>query len=264
MTNGKENSRVVWNLGAHQGEDTTFFDTSWTAYALEANPYLRHPLELKLDKRHIISAALVPPSYTSQKIEFFFSPDRTEWGTTAADRLKSGSKLYNFTKVAVDTITLNDLTDRWPLPDLIIADLEGAELKALIEPFLDLHLKFKKTRLIIEISKDNWRLIIDKLKGVRSNFTILISAEVSEDLGNSNQRMSVCVCGNRYRMNSEGGTRRISSKIGKKAHESYLASTKLIKLDFDTSVFWLETWFKGKNTYLHFNEDVWVDLLVWE
>lgn len=225
-------------MGAHDGQNLKYFD-GHDVFALEANPNLIPSLKQHCLEDRILNKALV--GVESETTKFYFSREISEWGTTEKSRLISGSKFTTFEEILVESVKLQDLIKTWPAPDIMIVDIEGSELKALVEPMLGLKEYFTESIIVIELSKDNWESIFSSFSSWRNQFSIVINGKV--DRNNQEHRGS-------------------TSSIEEWASEAILKN-KMQKMDSTSTKQWLEIWFEAKGRKFEFNFSAWVDLVIY-
>jgi len=177
----------------------------------------------------------------AETIKFYYSREISEWGTAETSRLLSGLKFTTFEEVMVESVNLQNLMDIWPSPDIILVDIEGSELKALVEPMMLLKDYFTKSIIIIELSKDNWESIFKSFSSYRNQFSIVINGKVD-------------------RTNQEHGG--ATSSIEEWISETLLKSNSH-KMDSASTKKWLEIWFEAKGQKFEFNFSAWVDLVIY-
>lgn len=247
----------AWFLGAHKGEDIIPLLDSFECYALEANHTLEPDLASILRSERILIRALVSP-FTDDGLPreagtmatFYSSEDKTMWGTLEKSRLDSGSLHASFTESEVQTLSLRILEEMWPKPSLIVADLEGSELHSLIFPMQARPKFYGNVILVVEVSRDNWKEILDELEKIYENFTILVNAEIEERVDG------------RYYGRQTAKKVSLSSSIGSYLYKTLSAGNSTGRSSSDTRAT-LDAWFKSKNSQLRFNFSAWLDLIAW-
>ena len=235
----KLNQQIIWVLGAHDGKCLKFLD-GHEVYALEPNPNLFLSLKKHCPEQRLLNKALVGGG-REETIKFYYSREISEWGTTETSRLLSGLKFTTFEEVMVESVKLQDLMKIWPTPNIILVDIEGSELNALVEPMMLLKDYFTKSIIIIELSKDNWESIFKSFSLYRNQFSIVINGKIDR----TNQEHS-------------GATSSIEEWISEA-----LLKSNIHKMDASSTKKWLEIWFEGKNRNFEFNFSAWVDLVIY-
>lgn len=250
-------SRVIWLIGAHQGEDAKpFLQANDKIFCLEANPLMCEKLSLLEGSIFIKHSALVEPSFSDNETTFYISDEKSEWGTLEKSRVVSGSNFTNFKTIKTPVIHLNELVENWDRPEIIICDIEGSEIESFVIPLTKYHIEFfSETLISCEISKDNWREILDLFAQTRHFFSIVVNGEIRSS-GNSG-----LVGSGRGGVASIPHTK-LTSSIG-----SFLSSSNQFnvncrvfsKSDTERN---LEMWFQTKNQAWTFNYDTWLDLII--
>ena len=173
--------------------------------------------------------------------KFYYSREISEWGTTEKSRLLSGSKFTTFEEVLVESVKLQDLMKIWPSPDIMIVDIEGSELEALVEPMMGLKDYFTKSIIIIELSKDNWKSILSSFSSYKNQFSIVINGKID-----------------RINQEHRGSTSSIEEWISE-----VILKDNIQKMDSASTKQWLEIWFEAKGRKFEFNFSAWVDLVIY-
>jgi FkbM family methyltransferase len=162
-------SQLIYDVGAHKGEDTEFYlKKGFSVVAIEANPVLFSNLAEKFDqfvKAGKLTLLHVAISDRSGAVTLFVS-GQTIWGTTDPAWAKRNERQGIVSKpISVPGERFEDILQRYGMPYFLKVDIEGADM-------LCLHalrsLPEKPKFLSIESNKASW-------KQLREEFSVLES-----------------------------------------------------------------------------------------
>jgi FkbM family methyltransferase len=248
----EKNKKVVWLIGAHKGENAIPFAKKgggYKVYCLEANPKLLPFLKPLNDNKNVEIAALVEPSFSEHSVSFFLSDEKTEWGTTKEDWVRTGQRYTEFTSIESKAITLTEIIQRWERPDVVIVDIEGSDLEAFILP-MNKHLKyFDKTLFSLECSKRNYTEILDSLSKSHHFFSIIVNCEFNP--------ISIA------KLPKESELTINTTSIGSILYEVAQGNKEIRRFTAQETFDILDLWFSSKNIRWTFNFEAWIDLIVW-
>src|SRR4051794_41076197 len=128
-----ENSNLVFDVGAHKGEDSDFYlKLGYRVVAIEANPHLaeylgeRFKKEIREGKYLLINRAI---SESGGTVTFYINKDVSVWGTInskwAERNKKIGADSY---KISVQSVRFSDLVKNYGCPLYLKIDIEGADM----------------------------------------------------------------------------------------------------------------------------------------
>ncbi len=179
MHDGQQQQRnLIYDLGAHTGEDTDFYlGKGFRVVAVEANPALAQQLHRRF-RRQVRDGRLVvidraigvelPPN-----VKFFVNEAKNDWSALDLDTASKGA--YDVTEVSVRTIALAELFARYGVPYYLKVDIEGWDLaiaEALAaQPYRPAYVSFEwhETRLIAVLDVAGYRsfqMVNQYLKGI--------------------------------------------------------------------------------------------------
>ena len=136
----KFNQKVIYDVGAHKGEDTLYYlKKGFKVIAFEADPELISDLKKKFalyihrKKLILIEGAITNmESDANGKIPFYRNSQDTVWGTTKIDWMNrnevNGSK---HSKILVNKINFSEILKKYGIPYYMKIDIEGEDLLCL-------------------------------------------------------------------------------------------------------------------------------------
>jgi FkbM family methyltransferase len=127
------NDRLIYDLGMHTGEDTTFYlKKGFSVVAVEANPDLCALCEARLGqyvsagKLKIINAAIYE---TTGQVTFYVNDRVSAWGTVDKSWAQRNERLGTKNReITVKSIRLQDLIEQHGTPYYMKIDIEGADM----------------------------------------------------------------------------------------------------------------------------------------
>lgn len=133
-SDGKRRAPLVFDVGAHEGEDTGFYlDLGYDVVAVEANPRLAAGLETRFasevaaGRLHVVAAAV---SDAPGPLRFFVNDTLSVWGTTSVERARRNEQLgTSNVEVEVPTRSLRSLVAEFGVPAVLKVDIEGGDLE---------------------------------------------------------------------------------------------------------------------------------------
>jgi FkbM family methyltransferase len=120
-------SDLVFDIGAHSGEDTDFYlGKGFRVVALEANPklvsWLRHRFAEQLASGQLIVVEKAIMRTPGDPVSFFINEGHDDWSSLHEDVAKKGT--MDVLEVTVPVTTLADLCDEFGVPYFLKVDIE--------------------------------------------------------------------------------------------------------------------------------------------
>jgi len=164
-TDIREDPTLVFDLGAHRGEDTDFYlKLGYRVVAVEANPALVAELEerfrdaIRRGELVVVGRAIGEREGT---IRFFVNRTISVWGTADPAWAERNRKLgADSEEIAVECVRLPDLIRRHGCPHYLKVDVEGADMQC-VRSLAELDCRPKY--LSLESSKVSWSDLADEL-----------------------------------------------------------------------------------------------------
>lgn len=160
------NNKLIYDLGAHKGEDTDFYlKKGFAVVAIEAVPEFCVLLERKFSKfvqegqLNILNVAV---SKTAGPVDFYIDEKVSVWGTANRDWVERNMSLGagKTRKISVEARPLTDIINEYGVPWYCKIDIEGNDLDALKSligsPDAPCYIS-------IEAEKRNWGLLMEEL-----------------------------------------------------------------------------------------------------
>lgn len=159
------NRSLVYDIGAHEGEDTEFYlKKGFSVVAVEANPELCRILRSrfgeheKQGKLTILNAAI---SDKSDEIPFYIDKEKSVWSTANISWVTRNKSLGggNVKEISIATKTLASVMREYGVPYYCKIDIEGNDFIALksIQELSDI-----PNFISIESDKQSWQSLIDE------------------------------------------------------------------------------------------------------
>jgi len=128
-----KNSKVIFDLGMNNGDDTAFYlSRGFNVVALEANPALcaraqeRFSVFIGEGKLTVVNAAIWETSGTAP---FFVNQDNDHWSSLDVGWASRNETQYR--QVSVRCVTLSNLIDEFETPYYLKVDVEGVDQSVL-------------------------------------------------------------------------------------------------------------------------------------
>jgi FkbM family methyltransferase len=129
MTRYAKDSRVIFDLGLNDGEDTAFYlGRGFNVVALEANPALcasalrRFDSDIGKGRLQILNVAI---SDRPGRAKFYVNLENDHW--SSLDTTWAGRDGSTFEEIIVECVTLRELFARFSVPYYLKIDVEGAD-----------------------------------------------------------------------------------------------------------------------------------------
>jgi FkbM family methyltransferase len=159
------NSRLIYDVGAHIGEDTEFYlKKGFNVIAIEANPILAEDLREKF-QLHIADGSLIVASCavarTAGEVGFYVS-ERSEWGTVQPVFAERNAHIGVPSKlISVNAVRFRDILAEHGTPYYLKIDVEGADVLCL-EGLLEVSGRPKY--ISIESEKRSWQDLVHEFE----------------------------------------------------------------------------------------------------
>jgi FkbM family methyltransferase len=160
--------RLIYDVGAHRGEDTEFYlNKGFSVVAIEAVPEFCDELKkkfgnyLKEGKLTVLNFAI---SSTTGEVDFYVDEKNTVWGTTNLDwveRNKSTAGQRTIKKIRVASMSLNNVMKVYGVPRYCKIDIEGNDLDA-VKSLKENTLTPKFVS--IESDKSSWEKLLEEFQ----------------------------------------------------------------------------------------------------
>lgn len=131
--------KVIWDIGASKGEDLPYYLLkAETVIAFEANPDLCRQLsenfkrEIDAGRLVVVQKVIVAHSESGSVVPFYLSkigPGLSQFP------VPESSKMPDFTKTYLPSITVQEMLDTYPAPDYVKSDIENYDHVILNEFF---------------------------------------------------------------------------------------------------------------------------------
>lgn len=159
---GVEKNDLVFDVGAHLGEDSEFYlALGYRVVAVEANPLLAGQLRDRF-RREIASGqyVLVPNAIDDRadQIEFYVNRQLSVWGTTSAEWARRNERLGAKSDVIeVSCVPFVSLLRAHGIPHYLKVDIEGADMQCIeaLRGFAG-----RPRYLSLESTKVSWRDLV--------------------------------------------------------------------------------------------------------
>jgi len=164
------NGQLIYDVGAHLGEDTDFYlRKGFRVVAIEANPVLADKLRERFRSNLsdgsvvVIEAAIAG---TTGEVSFFVNESSSVWGTIRPEWAERNAALGAPSKVIkVKAVRFAELLQKYGVPYYLKIDIEGADLLCL-EGLLE---KLDRPEFVsIESEKRSWRALLHEFEVLRS------------------------------------------------------------------------------------------------
>lgn len=124
---------LVFDVGAHKGEDSAFYlKLGFRVVGVEANPYLAKELknrfraEIESGRYHLIDQAI---GESEGETAFYVNKVKSVWGTTdSAVAQRNKIMGAESDRIAVMTVRFEDLLRTFGCPHYLKIDIEGADM----------------------------------------------------------------------------------------------------------------------------------------
>lgn len=167
----KLDTNLIFDIGAHQGEDTIYYLLKgFRVVAVEANPELAALLHQKLapavqsGQLTIVDKILANSSF--EKRPFYRNSAMSLWGTTHEAMVKRNETIWDggvSEKIELDTISLVDLMNLFGAPYYLKVDIEGDDLMC-VQQLSEVPPQERPHYISIESEKVNWQALLDEFK----------------------------------------------------------------------------------------------------
>jgi FkbM family methyltransferase len=159
----KMNSQLIYDVGAHLGEDTDFYlRKGFKVVAIEANPVLAEKLrerfqsDLSGGSLSLVNAAIAE---TTGEVDFYVNESQSIWGTIRSEWAERNSLAAGTPSkpVKVKAITFPEVLRKHGIPYYLKIDIEGADvlcLEALVKE------QDRPKFISIESDKRSWRNLL--------------------------------------------------------------------------------------------------------
>ena len=158
MTEDACDPTLIYDVGAHRGEDTEFYlKKGFRVVAIEAGPRLssmlseRFAAEIAADRLTVLNTAIVEKA---GPVDFFANPGNTAWGTTRHEWAERNQRLGSpFRRIEVEGVTFDTVLRRFGMPYFLKIDIEGCDtlcLEALR------HFPSRPRYVSLESTKTSW------------------------------------------------------------------------------------------------------------
>jgi len=157
-----KNPNLIFDVGAHQGEDSLFYlQKGFDVVAVEANPSLVSSIQKRLrtfiqnGRLKLVEGAIAEQN---QSVAFFVNDSLSVWGTTCPDWAQR-NEVFNTAshKIDVQGVPFGDIIQENGMPHYIKIDIEGADLLCL-ESLLDFDTQ--PNFISIESEKKSWEKLL--------------------------------------------------------------------------------------------------------
>jgi len=158
MTTEKPVYDLVYDVGAHTGEDSDFYlKLGYRVVAIEANPILVKKLQTRFDNEIKLRRYILLPNAigeSNEEITFYVNKKESEWSTTDP-KMALRNKLMgaDSEEIKVNCIRLDDIVREYGCPQYIKIDIEGADMLCLNAIK---NLNTPPTYVSIESNKTSW------------------------------------------------------------------------------------------------------------
>ena len=177
--------QVIYDVGAHKGEDTDFYlKKGFEVVAVEANPILAQAMLARF--REPIAAGrltVVQAAVAQQDGEVeFFTNELSVWGTIREDWAERNRKMgRQSARIRVPAVRFSRLLELHGVPYYLKIDIEGADmlcLRALANT------RMRPKFLSIESNKTSWRELVAEFDALRqlgyNRFKVINQAKVQQ------------------------------------------------------------------------------------
>jgi len=169
MSNSNPTSDLIFDVGAHKGEDSDFYlRLGYRVVAIEAHPKLADHLrkrfgnEIRVGRYTLVENAI---GKTNQKIAFYINKKISFWGTADPKWVDRNKRMgAPSEEITVESVRFSDILKTYGCPHYLKIDIEGADMLCVNALF---EIECRPKYISIESTKVSWMDLLNELNTLK-------------------------------------------------------------------------------------------------